>query len=243
MRPLEPPPVRRLFVPDLGYTLFEVDLKRADAQIVARESGDEPLLQDFRDNRDIYTENAAWLYNIPMEKVTTAQYQKNKAAVHAINYYCKARTIAKTLGVSTASAEEFMEDWWFKKHPGIRQWHKDISKQLQKTRTVRNVYGFRKYYTDRLDNLLSQALAWIASSTVSITINTAMVNVYRHLPSVQILLQIHDSILGQVRTEDVDKLFPAILEECSIEIPYEPPLTIPETIKASEASWGDVTTW
>lgn len=243
MRPLDPPPVRRLFIPDDGYILFECDLKRADAQIVARESNDKHLLQDFRDNKDIYTANAAWLYEIPEDRVTRDQYQWNKNGVHAINYYCKARTLARTLHVNEARAQKFIDEHWFAKHPGIRQWHYRVADLLRKTRTVHNVYGFRRYYTDRLDNLLPQALAWIASSTVSVTINKVMLNVYHNLPEVQILLQIHDSILGQVRVENAERLLPLVLEQSHVEIPYDPPLVIPVTMKTSSKSWGDVQSW
>ncbi len=243
MKPLDPPPVRRLFVPDPGYVLFECDLARADAQIVARESNDLPLLDIFSRNTDIYRENAAWLYEIPIEKVSASQRQWNKNGVHAIDYFCKARTLGRTLHVTEHRAQEFMDDWWFAKHPGIRQWHRHIAEQLRCSRTVHNVYGFRRYYTDRLDNTLPQALAWIASSTVSVTINKIMLNLYNTLPEVQILLQIHDSVLGQVRVTDAERLLPAILKASHVEIPYDPPLVIPVTMKVSAASWGDIKPW
>jgi DNA polymerase I-like protein with 3'-5' exonuclease and polymerase domains len=243
VRPIPPPAVRRLFLPDKGYLLFEPDLKRADAQIVAAESKDGALLKDFRDNVDIYTENAAWTYNIPTENVTRSQYQWHKNGVHGVDYGCKSRTLARTIHCTEQRAQQFLDDWWFCKHPGIKRWHRDTESRLRRTRTVHNVYGFRRYYTDRLDNLLPQALAWTASSAVSITINKGMMAVYNQFPAIHILLQIHDSFLGQVPFHLADQLLPKVIEAMQIEVPYDPPITIPVTLKVSQANWGDIVPW
>jgi len=240
MKPATTPPVRRLFIPSLGYLLFEGDLARADAQIVAAESGDAALLAAFRENLDIHTDNAKWCYSSHF--VTAEQRQWNKNGVHAVDYACKARTLATTLHVSVRRAEEWI-DRWFTLHPSILDWHKRVDRELRLRRTVSNIYGFRKYYTDRLDALLPQALAWIASSTVSITINKALFRIYSELPLVRPLLQIHDSVLGQVPLDQADALLPSIREAMQVEIPYSQPLVIPVTLKVSTKSWGDMETW
>jgi DNA polymerase I-like protein with 3'-5' exonuclease and polymerase domains len=244
MKPIVPPAIRRLFKPDKGYILFECDLKRADAQIVAKESNDTQLIEDFRNNVDIYTENASWSYKLPPEKITTHQYQMHKAGVHATNYGAKARTIAHTIEVTETGAQDFLFNWWFKKHPGIFEWHKDVNKRVIKTGTIHNVYGFRKVYTGRRGEVLPQALAWIASSTVSVTTNKAMLRVYNELPSVHILLQIHDSFIGQVLAQDEDRRLREVMSKTVVEIPYKgEPLVIPFSMKTSSESWGDVKPW
>lgn len=258
---IEPPHVRRLFRPDKGYILFECDLARADAQVVAKESKDEPLLTAFRNNIDIYTEMAEWCYD--RKPILPVQRQYCKNGTHAVDYACKANTLATTLHTPRKRAEEYIERW-FTHHPGIRQWHRGVGEQLRRTRTVRNIYGFRKVYTDRLDNLLPQALAWIASSTVSVTINRGMRQVfgppifpgmttmthdpwtgerYAGIDGVELLLQVHDSFIGQVREKDADALLPFVLERSQVNIPYPTPLLIPVTMKVSAESWGDVQPW
>jgi DNA polymerase I len=244
MKSIIQPAIRRLFKPDKGYILFECDLKRADAQVVAKESNDTQLLDDFRNNTDIYTENAAWVYNIPIDRVTQHQYQVNKNGVHGVNYGCKERTLAHTIEVPEKRAHEFLYGWWFKKHPGILGWHKDVDGRVKKTGMVYNAYGFRKIYTGRRGEVLPQALAWIASSTVSVTTNKAMLRVYNELPSVHILLQIHDSFIGQVLAQDEDRRLREVMSKTVVEIPYKgEPLIIPFSMKTSPESWGDVKPW
>ena len=52
------PNVRRLFVPDKGYMLFEADLSGADGQVVAWEANDQELKQWLRDGTNMHMKHA-----------------------------------------------------------------------------------------------------------------------------------------------------------------------------------------
>lgn len=269
MRLVETPSIRRLFIPKEGYTLFEIDLKRADPQIVARESNEESLLQAFRDNIDVYAAMGQWLYDLP--KLSQEQRQWNKNAINGINYSAQAKTMATTLHTTIEKAQQYIERWrgTTGQYPGIGRWHRHVDAQLLKTNTVRNVYDFRRFYTDRHENLLPKALAWIASSAVSITIDRGMKHVfgpnvhglciskedrydpwsereYVALPQIELLMQIHDSIIGQFPQGMEDEIIPKIVERMEVEIPYEKPLVIPVTVKVGtekHRAWGDLQSW
>jgi DNA polymerase I-like protein with 3'-5' exonuclease and polymerase domains len=131
---------------------------------------------------------------------------------------------------------------WFLEHPEILAWHEKIEQDLFSSRTVSNRFGYKRFYFDRLEGLLPQALAWVPQSTVAIAINKAWVNISTHLPTVQILLQVHDSIVGQFPTEQFDEIIPKIAHHCKITIPYpNDPLIIPVSIKTSNDNWGSCT--
>ena len=70
-------------------------------------------------------------------------------------------------------------------------------------------------------------------------INKIWVTIYEILPEVQVLLQVHDSLCGQMLSRDKERLLPKIKEAARVVIPYEDPLIIPFGIKTSEISWGD----
>ena len=55
---VELPNIRKLFVPDPGYVIFDADLAGADAQVVAAEAGDSDLLAAFKGGLDVHTKNA-----------------------------------------------------------------------------------------------------------------------------------------------------------------------------------------
>lgn len=229
------PNIKKLFLPDPGYIIADTDLDRADLQVVVWEANDDDLKQKLREGVDIHTANAADIFGNDQAK---AKRPLAKAGVHATNYGASARTLARALGITVREAE-FFQHRWFSAHPGIKDWHDRVMGDLQARREVRNQFGFRRYFLDRIESLLPQALAWIPQSTVAIVTNQGIQNLYNNLPEVDILLQVHDSTVWQVRKERFKSLLPEIHQALLVEIPYEDPLTIPVGLKASPLSWGD----
>lgn len=230
------PDIREMFIPDPGYTLLEYDLDRADAQVVAWEADDTELKQMFREGADIHTENAKAIWGT----VDPSKRYLAKMGVHAVNYGAYPKRLAHALGLTLAEAEAF-RNRWLDAHPAIRKWHSRIEYQLQTRRTVTNAFGFHRIYFDRPDNLLKDGLAWIPQSTVGIAINKGMLNLWqaRHTLPVQLLLQIHDSLVIQVPTVDcTPQLRDRIRQHLEVPIPYDDPLTIPVSCKLSPASWA-----
>ncbi len=233
------PTVRTMFIPDTGYTIVDADLAGADAQIVAWEANDTKLKQMFREKVKLHAVNAKLIYGSAAgaDGKREPYYTRTKMGVHASNYGASARTVAAAIGITVREAEDFQRKW-FGEHPEIRQWHRAVEESLITTRSVRNKFGYRRFYFDRIDSILPEALAWIPQSSVACTINRGMLRVYNTLPQVQLLLQVHDSIVVQVPTPLLDKLIPLILECLRVTIPYNDPLIIPSGIKHSAISWG-----
>lgn len=223
------PNIRKIFIPDPGMEFFDMDLDRADLQVVVWEADDEELKQMLREGVDIHTENA---------KTLGCARQMAKMWVHGTNYGGSPRTMAINCGLLVKEAER-MQRRWFEAHPGIHSWHRRTETQLRTKRFVENKFGYRRYYFDRVDALLPEALAWIPQSTVACVINRAWLNIYRNLPRVEVLLQVHDSLAGQFPIADKQMMLPFLTQEARITIPYADPLIIPVGIKTSPISWGD----
>lgn len=252
---LELPNVRKLFIPDPGFTFFDMDLDRADLQVVVWEAEDKKLKEALRLGIDMHCLNACDIFDIkgiPYEELTETHPNYNehrerigsmkrqlaKTGVHAVDYGCKARTLSVHLGSTVHEADKFINKW-LSAHPGIKTWHTRIESQINTRRYVENRFGYRRFYFDRPDGVLPEALAWIPQSTVACTINRVWMNVYKNLPEIWVLLQVHDSLAGQFPTHLKDWAIRRLKEEARIVIPYEDPLIIPVGIKTSEVSWGD----
>lgn len=250
------PNIRTLFIPDPGFTFFDMDLDRADLQVVVWEAEDEDLKLVLRRGIDMHLFNACAIFGIrgipPEELIEThpnypehrariseGRRQLAKAGCHAVNYYCQATTLSQHLGSTRHEAQKFI-DSWLGAHPGIKRWHERTEKQLRTHRYVENRFGYRRYYFEHLDGLLPEALAWVPQSTVANVINRAWVNIDEQVPEAQILLQVHDSLAGQIPTYAVAPVTRKIKEVSAITIPYPDPLIIPVGIKLSDKSWGDV---
>lgn len=235
---LELPNVRALFVPDPGYTFFDIDLASADLRIVVWESDEPELKAMLREGLDPYTEIAKEFYGDPSISKKDPRRQTFKGFAHGTNYLGTAKGLAERFGLSVHDAER-TQKWYFGRFPRIKKWQENLKEQVTRRRMVQNVFGYRMHFLERVEGtIFNRAAAWIPQSTVGCLINRAYVNIHRDLPEVQVLLQVHDSLAGQFPTDREAELLPKILAAAHIELPYADPLVIPVGVKTSPLSWG-----
>lgn len=241
---IELPNIRKLFIPDPGMIIADADLSGADAQVVAWEAGDEDLKAAFRSGIKIHIHNMKAMFPEQCKGISDEGlkklklYDDNKRMVHGTDYGGGAKTMASNVGWSIIDAERWQRRW-FGMHPGILDWHKQVYSDIMETRSVRNAFGYRRKYFGRVKGLLPEALAWIPQSTVALITWKAAIQMERMLPWVEILLQVHDSLVFQYPVcRDKDRRL--IHEALKITVPYADPLDIPWGLATSRRSWGDV---
>jgi DNA polymerase I len=238
---VELPNIRKLFVPDPGFVIFDADLAGADAQVVAAEARDFDLLAAFKGGLDVHVKNATDLWGKAFTALEgAARYRRRqqcKQAVHGTNYGASPRTLASILGWSLPEADNFQKSW-FRLHPGIREWHSRVEDNLRRERKATNKFGYRILYFDRIDALLPQALAWIPQSTVALTCFRGALALEAQCPYVEILLQVHDNLVFQVPHAFANRTN-EIATALRNPIPYDPPLIIDWKLSRSASSWGE----
>lgn len=248
------PNVRELYIPDPGYTWFDMDLDRADLQTVVWESEEPDFKRAMSMGVDLHLWNAFvlqskeppaldeliethpkyWDWRNPMKHAR----EFAKVFCHGTNYGGGARTMAGHVGVTVYEAER-AQRIWFGAHPGIKKWHDRMAHEMKTRRMIENKFGYRWYIFDRIDALLPEVLAWLPQSHTSCVINRIWMNFYEQLPEVEVLLQVHDSLAGQFPAHAQQRLVPLMKELSKVAIPYPDPLIIPTGIKFSNRSWGE----
>lgn len=238
------PNIRRIMIPDPGYVLCDCDLSGADAQVVAWEANDDDLKFAFRNGLNVHNHNgqAIWgsSYKPDAKPRKYTMRDECKRAVHGTNYGVTSRSLGITLSWTTAMAENF-RNRWFELHPGIKDWQARINHDLMVKRKTYNRFGYDITWMDRPENCYNKALAWGPQSTVGLVCAKGGVNLKKNLPWVEILLQVHDSLVFQIPFHRYSPSgMKAIREQLRVEVPYPDPLVIPWGIAVSEKSWGDV---
>lgn len=228
-----------MFVPDPGRTFFDIDLSSADLRIVVWESDEAEMKAMLRAGLDPYTEVAKEFYHDPSLTKKDPRRQLFKAFCHGTNYLGSAKGLAERLGLSVHEAEK-TQAWYFGKFPRIKRWQDDIKDQVVKRRMVENIFGYRRYFLERIEGtIFNVAVAWIPQSTVGCLINRAYMAIDQQEPEIEILLQVHDSLAGQFPTRREAELTQRVIELAEIPLPYDDPLVIPVGCKTSRESWGD----
>lgn len=238
------PNLRKMFIPDEGMLLFDVDLAGADAQIVAWEADDQDLKDKFRSGAKIHALNAIDMYGAKagVDGKAAPYYKYAKMGTHLSNYGGTPKTLSKACGMLMHEAELFQRRW-FEMHPGISDWQERVKGDLQSTGIIKNKFGFRRVFFDRPDSAYTNALAWIPQSSIAIVIHKAMENIIRELRRVDILLQVHDSLAGQFPIAYKELYLPKIKECMKVVVPYDDPLVIGTSLDISTKSWGELESW
>jgi len=238
---LELPNIRKLFIPDQGKTIFDIDLDSADLRIVTWESDCVWMKEQFKAGNKPYVEIMREYYRDPSKNKNSPEYKIFKSLCHGTNYLGTADGIAPRIGLLVHETER-IQKWYYAVCPEIKKWQDDLKKQVSGRRYVENAYGYRNYFFDRIEGtIFNQAVAWVPQSSVACLINRIWAELEDNLESegLEILMQVHDSLVGSFDRYRKEEMLKRIVETASIAIPYADPLYIPVGVVSSDNSWGE----
>lgn len=238
------PNLRSAIVPSTpDHMLWERDLAGADAQVVAWDSGDEVLKQMFRERVKIHAETAKEVYggDAGPDGRREPYYTLAKKGRHLWHYGGKARTMGMSLGITQRDAEKLIKRM-AGLNPMIPKWHQRVAEQLHAPKhMITNAFGYRIIFFGRPDDCLTGALAWIGQGTVACILNRAVVAIDAEVVDATLLMNQHDSLVGENLIARWPEVNPAVEERFNrIAVPYAEPLVIPTELKTSTVSWGDM---
>jgi DNA polymerase-1 len=193
----------------------------------------------LREGRDPYVETAREFYRNPAITKESNEYRIFKSFCHGTHYLGTPTGLSRRLGLTVRDVER-TQAWYFGKYPAIPRWQADFKRNVAARGYVQNCFGYRRYYFGRIDEaVFREAIAWVPQSTVALYINRIWMNIFERCKHIQILLQVHDSLVGQFPSHRQDECIRQINECGQIVLPYEDPLIIPMGLKHSTKSWGD----
>lgn len=137
---------------------------------------------------------------------TMSLRQCGKKSNHGLNYDEGYKNFALINGMEEKEAKRIVS-LYHTIYPNIHVWYETIKRQLQKDRTLTNCFGRKVRFMGDMDSgLLKSAYSMIPQSTVVDSLNMGMVKIYNDTTltqeaNIDILAQVHDSILMQVPIE------------------------------------------
>lgn len=185
-----------------GHLMFKVDksIIKTDAKLIGMETDREEIMR-----RRMETFPADIIYRLP---TSMSARQMGKKSNHGLNYDEGYNTFALSNEIEIAEAKRVIA-LYHSIYPGIHNWHEAIKRQLAKDRTLTNCFGRKIRFLDMWgDKLFKAAYSAIPQSSVGDCTNIGMCEIYNSDltdltagTNIDILAQVHDSVLMQVPME------------------------------------------
>jgi len=229
--------IRKAFIPrGEGWKLISADYSQIELRIIAAISGDESMIQAFKENKDIHTATSAKVYGVSESEVTPQMRRAAKAVNFGIIYGQSAWGLAENLGISRTEAKEIIDNY-FKQYTAIRQYMDNQMNFARETGYVQTLLGRKRWLRDI--NSSNQTVRGYAErnainmpiqGTAADMIKLAMVKVYKLIHDAglrtRMILQVHDELVFDVPEDEVDAATKLIREgmQSAMELPNGVPV-------------------
>ncbi|SDM48023.1 DNA polymerase I [Oryzisolibacter propanilivorax] len=214
IRTLEGRRIREAFVAPPGRLIGSCDYSQIELRIMAHISGDAALLHAFTAGLDVHRATAAEVFNVPLEQVTSEQRRYAKTINFGLIYGMSSFGLAKSLGISTAAAKNYI-DRYFERYPGVRRYMDRTRLEAKERGYVETVFGRRLVLPEinspngpRRSAAERAAINAPMQGTAADLVKMAMVAVQdaldRERPDILMVLQVHDELVFELPEAEAD---------------------------------------
>ena len=233
--------IRKCFIPEPGCLFFSADYSQIELRIMAHLSGDENMIEAFREGFDIHRATAAKIWHESMDDVTDAQRKKAKQANFGINYGITTYGLAQRMEIPNNEARQLIDDY-FKTFPKVHAYMEKAKEEARQKGYAETLFGRRRYLPDiNSHNGTVRGFAErnainapIQGSEADI-IKVAMISIWRRFKTEGIrskmILQVHDELNFSVYPDEKEKVEKIVLEEMQGAYKLAVPLI-------ADAGWG-----
>ncbi len=233
--------IRKCFVPEPGCLFFSADYSQIELRIMAHLSGDENMIEAFREGLDIHRATAAKIWKEPLDEVTDAQRKKAKQANFGIIYGITAFGLAQRMGIPNGEARQLIQDY-FATFPKVHAFMESAIATAREKKYAETMFGRRRYLPD-IDSKNGTVRGFAERNAINAPIQgseadiikIAMIRIWRRFKKEGIrskmILQVHDELNFSVYPEEKEKVENIVLTEmqnaCQLSVPL-----------IADAGWG-----
>lgn len=236
--------LRKAFVPAEGYVFLDADYSQIELRLLAHISGDDVLINAFRENQDIHRLTASQVLGIATEEVTPEQRGNAKAVNFGIIYGISSFGLSEDLKIPVKEAEAYIKGY-FEKYPGVKKYLDETIANAKKDGFVSTLYNRRRALPElKSPNFNTRsfgervAMNMPIQGTAADIIKIAMLNFSARLARenlrTKIVLQVHDELLLESPTEEFESVKHILKEEMENAAMLKVPLAV--DVKVGE-SW------
>jgi len=215
--------IRKAFIPEPGCLFFSADYSQIELRVMAHLSGDENMINVFREGKDLHAATAANIYKKDISEVTRDERTKSKRANFGIIYGITVFGLAERLDIPRDEAKMLI-DGYFNTFPQVHDYMEKSKEIARQQGYVTTLFGRRRYLPDI--NSANSVVRGFAErnainapiqGTAADIIKVAMIHIYQRFKEENIrskmILQVHDELNFSVYPDEKEKVERIVLEE------------------------------
>ena len=247
--------IRNAFIAPPEFSIIAADYSQIELRSAAILSGDQVLLETFRNNKDIHASVAAKVFHVSESEVTADMRRKAKVINFGILFGMGVTALQKNLNTTRKEAQEFYDEY-FKQMTGLSAYIEQTITQAKKRGYTETLFGRRRYFPGLRSTIpFIKAMADRAASNAPIQgttadiIKLAMILIDHAIQERgwsdkvfmimqihdELVFEIHDSVLGEAM-QMIQKTMESVLDTVPQEIENKIPILVSV---GSGHSWGE----
>ena len=204
--------IRKVFVPRQGYEFMDADYSQIELRVLAHMSGDEQLIDAYRQEEDIHRITASKVFHTPFEEVTDLQRRNAKAVNFGIVYGISSFGLSQDLSISKKEAAQYIEQY-FATYPKVKEFIDKLVADAKEKGYTETMFGRRRPIPELSSSNFMQrsfgervAMNAPIQGTAADIIKIAMIKVWKALKDEglksRLILQVHDELLIETAQDE-----------------------------------------
>ena len=234
--------IRKAFIPEPGCLFFSADYSQIELRVMAHLSGDEHMMEVFREGKDLHAATAATIYKKDINDVTRDERTKSKRANFGIIYGITVFGLSERLDISRDESK-LLIDGFFQTFPQVHD-YMEASKQLARERGYAETVFHRRRYLPDINSRNATVRNFAERNAINAPIQgsaadiikVAMIRIYERFKAENIrskmILQVHDELNFSVYPDEKERVESIVIEEMQRAFPLRVPLI-------ADCGWGD----
>lgn len=215
--------IRKVFVPEEGYVFLDADYSQIELRVLAHMSGDEKLIQAYREAQDIHRLTASQVFHIPFDQVTDLQRRNAKAVNFGIVYGISSFGLSQDLSITRKEAADYIEKY-FESYPRIKGFLDGMVEEGREKGYVSTMFGRRRPVPElKSSNFMQRSfgervamnspIQGTAADIIKIAMNRVHERLNREGLQSRLVLQVHDELLIETKKEEIPEVSRILQEE------------------------------
>lgn len=215
--------IRKVFVPREGCVFVDADYSQIELRVLAHMSGDERLIEAYKQAEDIHAITASQVFHTPLAEVTPLQRRNAKAVNFGIVYGISAFGLSEGLSITRAEAMEYINKY-FETYPGVKAFLDGLVNEAKEKGYVTTMFGRRRPVPElKSANFMQRsfgervAMNSPIQGTAADIIKIAMIRVDQRLRKEglrsRVVLQVHDELLIETYEAELEQVKNILSEE------------------------------